>query len=172
MKKVTRLLLAINFLLFVGIVARAQTTSTYILLRHAEKDTSAPGSSMMKADPPLSAAGEKRAQRLPDVLKQYSPDAIYSTNYTRTRNTVAPLAKKFNKEIQVYDPVNLVQFADMLLKQTGKTIIVAGHSNTTPQLANLLLGEKRYSNLPDDVYNQYWVITITNGKAEARVMTY
>lgn len=171
MKIKAGLLLLSILLAGASINAGAQTT-TYILLRHAEKDTSAPGAAMMKADPPLSPEGEKRAQKLPEVLKAYSPDAIYSTNYTRTKNTVALLAKKFNKEIQIYDPKNLAQFADGLLKETGKTIVVAGHSNTTPQLVNLLIGEKRYPDLPDSVYNQLWIVTLNNGKADARIVTY
>lgn len=169
-------LLLITMLMLVLLVgtninAGAQIT-TYILLRHAEKDTSAPGAAMMKADPPLSPEGEKRAQKLPEVLKAYNPDAVYSTNYARTKNTVALLAKMFNKEIQLYDPKNLPLFAEMLLKEKGKTIIVAGHSNTTPQLVNLLIGEKRYPDLPDSVYNRLWIVTLNNGKPEARIVTY
>ncbi len=127
---------------------------------------------MMKADPPLSKAGELRAQQLVAVLKEYIPDAIYSTDYTRTKATVTPLAKKFNKEIQIYDPRNLATFAEQLLQQKGKTIIVAGHSNTTPALANLLLKENTYANLDESVYNQFWIITVSEGKMVAKVVMY
>jgi len=149
----------------------AQTT-TFILLRHAEKDTSVAGSTMMRADPPLTKAGEQRAQNLIEVLKAYAPDAIYSTNYTRTKTTVAPIAKKFSKEIQLYDPRNLVAFAEQLQQLQGKTIVVAGHSNTTPALVNLLIKEKKYPDLDDSVYNQLWIVTIKDGKAEAKQITY
>ncbi|TAJ52135.1 MAG: histidine phosphatase family protein [Chitinophagaceae bacterium] len=147
-------------------------TSTYIILRHAEKDTTAAGSTMMKADPPLTQQGRERAEKLLFVLAAYSPDAIYSTNYTRTKSTVTPLAKKFNKEIQVYEPKDLVSFSEKLLQEKGKTIIVAGHSNTTPQLVNLLIKEKKYANLNESVYNQLWIVTVRDGKGEARVVEY
>ncbi len=147
-------------------------TSTYILLRHAEKDTSAAGSTMMKADPPLTQQGLARAEKLLTVLAAYSPDAIYSTNYTRTKSTVTPLSKKFNKEIQVYEPKDLVIFSEKLLQEKGKTIIVAGHSNTTPQLVNLLIKEKKYANLDESVYNQLWIVTVSEGKGVARVVEY
>jgi 2,3-bisphosphoglycerate-dependent phosphoglycerate mutase len=151
--------------------AQAQTT-TYILLRHAEKDTSVAGSSAMRADPPLSKEGELRAQKLLAVLKEYTPDIIYSTNYTRTRSTVAPLAVKFNKEVKLYDPRNLAAFAEQLLQERGKTIIVAGHSNTTPALANLLIKENTYKDLDDSVYNQLWIVTVSEGKMVAKTIVY
>lgn len=155
-----------------GINTIGAQTTTIVLLRHAEKDTSAAGSSMMKADPPLSKEGEQRAARLPEVLKEYIPDAIYSTNYIRTKSTVVPLSKKFNKEVQLYDPGNLPVLAEQLLQMPGKTIIVAGHSNTTPALVNLLIKEKKYPNLDESVYNQLWVVTIKDGKVEAKQLAY
>lgn len=164
-------LVFLSFLVFTAISSDAQT-STFILMRHAEKDTSAQGSTMMQADPKLSAEGEARAARIPEVLKSYAPDAIYSTNYIRTKSTVTPLSKKIGKEIQVYDPRNLKGFADELLKMDGKTIVIAGHSNTTPMLVNLLLKENKFPNLDESVYNTYWVVTVKEGKAEAKQMKY
>ena len=169
MGKLLSLLLAAIFVL--GTVS-GQTT-TYILLRHSEKDTSTAGSTMMTADPPLSKQGELRAQSLLKVLEAYQPDAIYSTNYTRTKSTVTPLAKKFNKEIQVYDPKNLPAFADQLLSLPGKTIVIAGHSNTTPALVNLLIKENgKYPNLDDSDYSHLWIVTVLEGKAFAKMLTY
>jgi 2,3-bisphosphoglycerate-dependent phosphoglycerate mutase len=160
MKKIfTLLLLAVC--LTVGVKAQ---TSTYILVRHAEKEAG--------QDPALTPAGELRAQKLLEVLKDYSPDAIYSSNYLRTRSTVTPLAKKFGKEIQFYNPGKQAEFAAQLLAQKGKTIVVAGHSNTVPALANLLLQQTTYADLDDSVYNQFWIVTVTDGKATAKVVTY
>jgi 2,3-bisphosphoglycerate-dependent phosphoglycerate mutase len=161
MKKIL-LLLLVMVCLVVG--SKAQT-STYILLRHAEKETTG-------QDPALTPAGEQRAQKLLEVLKEYNPDVIYSSNYLRTRSTVTPLAKKSGKEIQLYNPGKLAEFAAQLLEIKGKTVIVAGHSNTTPALANLLLKEKTYPDLDDSVYNQFWIITVVDGKATAKVVTY
>ena len=151
-------------------ITQAQTT-TIILLRHAEKDTSA-GSTAMKADPPLSKTGEIRAVNLPEVLKAYTPDIIYATNYIRTKASVTPLAQKFNKEIQLYDPRNLPALEEQIRQMKGKTIIVAGHSNTTPALVNLLIKENRYANLDESVYTKLWIVTLTDGKAEVKEITY
>jgi 2,3-bisphosphoglycerate-dependent phosphoglycerate mutase len=164
MKKIFSVVLVMVCLLMATSGTYAQTT-TYILLRHAERDT-------MRTDPPLTKEGEQRAQKLLEILKEYTPDIVYSTNYSRTRSTVMPLAKKFNKEIQLYDPRKLADFAAQLADQKGKTIVVAGHSNSSPALANLLLKEKTYADLDETVYNQFWIITVTDGKAVGRVITY
>ena len=171
MKKVTFLSLSTLLILSLFSIVHAQT-STYILLRHAEKDTSAAGSTLMKADPPLTKAGEERAKNLLTVLKDYTPDEIYATNFIRTKATVTPLLLKFNKELQIYDPKELMLFSEKLLQHKGKTIIIAGHSNTTPALVNLLIKEKTYPNLDESVYNQLWIVTITEGKAVATVVKY
>lgn len=170
MKQFLTRFLVILFL-FVGIKSYAQT-STFILMRHAEKDTSAQGSTMMQADPSLSVEGKARAARVPEVFKSYQPDAIYSTNFTRTKSTVEPIAQKTGKTIHIYDHRNLKAFADELLQMHGKTVIVAGHSNSTPMLVNLLLKENKYQNLDESVYDTYWIVTVKDGKAEARQMKY
>lgn len=152
-------------------MVKAQTT-TIILLRHAEKDTSLPNATMMKADPPLTKAGEARAVLLLAVLNDFKPDIIYSTNYTRTKATVTPLAQKFAKDIVIYNPNDLVRFAEELRVQKGKTIVVAGHSNTTPALVNALLKLKKYESLPESVYNKLWVVTINGDIITDRIVEY
>ena len=164
-------LLFLSFFVLTVINGEAQT-STFILMRHAEKDTSVQGSTAMQADPKLSEAGEVRAARIPDLLKGLSPDFIYSTNFIRTKSTVTPLSRKTGKEILVYDHRNLKGFADELLKMEGKTVVVAGHSNSTPMLVNILIKENKFQNLDESVYDTYWIVTLKDGKAEARQMKY
>ena len=55
-------------------------TTTIILTRHAEKDTSASCSAMMKADPPLSVTGKRRAEKLSYMLKNYRRH-FFASNY-------------------------------------------------------------------------------------------
>ncbi|MDI9364405.1 MAG: phosphoglycerate mutase family protein [Flavobacterium sp.] len=165
-----KLFVTILFSLFF-VALKAQTT-TIILLRHAEKDTSLPNATTMKADPPLTKAGEARALLLLAVLNNFKPDIIYSTNYMRTKATVTPLAQKFTKHIVMYNPADLSKFAEELRLQKGKTIIVAGHSNTTPALVNALLKEKKYESLPDSVYNKFWIVTLDGDKITDKVIEY
>jgi 2,3-bisphosphoglycerate-dependent phosphoglycerate mutase len=60
----------------------------------------------------------------------------------------------------------------LLLKQAGKTIVVAGHSNTIPGLVNLLLHDNKFKNLDDNEYDKIFVVTVENDKASVKVLTY
>lgn len=76
------------------------------------------------------------------------------------------------KPLQIYNADSLATFAEQLRQMKGKTIVVAGHSNTTPQLANLLLGQEKYPQLPDTEYSKLFIITLHNGVAKDTVMRY
>src|SRR4051812_1916253 len=134
-----------------------ETKTTIILLRHAEK---APGGGN---NPMLSAEGRMRAERLYSTFRGIRPDAFYSTDFIRTRATISPWAARLKKEVQIYDPENLPQFAEMLTNQVGKTIVVVGHANTMPSLVNLLIKKEKYQQLPDNDYSKIFVVTIQNG---------
>lgn len=113
----------------------ANSTTLY-LIRHAEKDVS---DTANKPDPVLTEAGELRAQSYVDYFSDVMFDAIYSTDYTRTRDTAAPVANAQGVPVTLYDASDLAGFADALKGERGN-ILVVGHSNTTPQLAALLGG--------------------------------
>jgi len=152
-----------------GINAKSVTTkkaTTIILVRHAEKATTGGN------NPELSAEGKQRAERLRASFPGVEPDGFYSTTYIRTQQTLAPWAKQTSKEIEFYDAAKQREFAELLLKQTGKTIVVAGHSNTIPGLVNLLLKEEKFQNLADNEYDKIFVVTIVNNKPAIKVMTY
>jgi 2,3-bisphosphoglycerate-dependent phosphoglycerate mutase len=127
-----------------------------ILLRHAEKvldETS---------DPILTDEGKKRAERLSFLFSDIKIDKIFSSPYNRTKMTVANLAKSRNLQVEEYDPRDL-NFAKYLLqKEQGKTIVVVGHSNTTPILVNKLIGEDKFNQLSEDVYSKLWILTFSN----------
>lgn len=134
---------------------------TYILLRHAEKDTSPTAN---KADVDLTPQGRERALRFFETVKEYKPEQIFSTIFRRTRETVTPLAQNLNPDyrlmIQIYDYAEIDEFAEKLLKLNAKTVVVAGHNNTTPQLANLLIKQEKYTLLPETEYGKIFIIKI------------
>ena len=47
-------------------------------------------------DPPLSPAGEQRADKLASMLAASNIKFIYTSEFKRTRQTAAPLAKKLS----------------------------------------------------------------------------
>ena len=129
---------------------------------------------MMQADPPLNTKGQERAASLIQKFKKYKISKIYSTNYNRTKSTVLPLAKDIGLLINDYDPRQLKAFADELIlpENNSKTILIVGHSNTSPKLVNLLLGKDVYEDLDDSVYNQYWIVKIKGQRKRAKVIVY
>jgi len=154
----------LGILLFVSTLSCAQEATTIILVRHAEKASDG------TSDPALTEAGVARANNILSLFEQADITAIYSTNYTRTKMTVAPLAGAIKKEITIYDPKNLKEFSlDLLKDNSGGTVIISGHSNTTPTLANLLLGEEKFKQFDDSDYGNLLIIT-THGDSDAKLL--
>jgi phosphohistidine phosphatase SixA len=136
--------------------------TTYYLIRHAEKDRSDPSNS----NPSLTDDGQQRAERWAAYFKAKNLNAVYSTNYNRTQETATPTAQMLDVSIQSYDPRNL--FDEGFQKETkGKTVLVVGHSNTTPQFANAIIG--RDSKLEDmsDTENGIVYIVIVEGETKS-----
>lgn len=143
--------------------SQQEKSTTIIVVRHAEKE-------LTGNDPALSAIGMERANKLAAKFSGIVPDAFYTTPYARTRQTLQPWAGQLGIAVKEYSPRDMPDFADSLKAMEGKTILVAGHSNTNPQLVNLLLGTQEYTNLDDTDYNTIYVVTITNGVATAKVV--
>ncbi|WP_412985384.1 SixA phosphatase family protein [Pontimicrobium sp. IMCC45349] len=132
-------------------------SSTYYFIRHAEKDRS----DKTNKDPNLVLDGILRAAKWSIVLDNIDFDAIYSTNYNRTKETAQPTAEKNNLDITVYDPRNID--AKSFLEQTkGKKVLVVGHSNTTPMFVNKLLGKEKYKQIDDSNNANLYIITISS----------
>ena len=165
-KQVFRLLsLATVLLSGVTVNGQKNAPTTIILIRHAEKDTG-------DNNPGLTEAGKQRAKKLMTLFPNAQPDEMYATPYKRTFQTLQPWAASLKITIKPYDATNLPDFANQLLHEKGKTIVVAGHSNTTPALANLLVGIDTYKTLDDNEYNKVFVITVVKGKAKGKVIEY
>ena len=129
--------------------------STYYLIRHAEKDRSNPDN----ADPELNQKGLGRAMHWAEILDDVALDAIYSTDYERTRMTAAPVSIKQDISVTYYDPANL-DINSFKSETLGKKVLVVGHSNTTPDLVNRLIGEERYPQMNDDDNGALFIVTV------------
>ena len=173
MSKMIQKLTTYLLILLLSNQLNAQTTR-YIIVRHAEKDTTLANAKLMASDPPLNSIGETRALSLADKLKDYKINQIYSSNYKRTKATASPIAKAQNLNVAIYDPRNLDAFATQLLssENTGKTILIVGHSNSSPKLVNLLIKQDQYKDLDESIYDTYWIVTSKNGKSKAKMMKY
>lgn len=166
MKYLIILTLAFSFILPVNAQEETKsTTTTYYLIRHAEKDRS----DKTNKNPGLTKDGLTRAENWSNVFKNITFDAVYSTNYNRTQQTATPTAQSKNLEIQSYDPRNL--FSEDFAKTTkGKTVLIVGHSNTTPMFVNAILGEKKYEYIDDHNNGSLFIITISEDNKTDQVL--
>ena len=141
------------------------TVTTFILIRHAEK-----GNDGTK-DPDLTDAGKKRAESLVQLLKETKIDAIYSTAFKRTGNTVVPLAQSKKLAVRTYDASRMEEVDAILREFKGGTILLCGHSNTTPAIANYLTGHKdEYKAFDDSDYDNVLVVDVIERGTAAKVV--
>ena len=157
--------LTVLFVLSIQLIL-AQEATTYYLIRHAEKDRSDPSNS----NPELTLEGRQRSQRWSAVFKRIALDAVYSTNYLRTIQTASPTAEAHHIAIQFYDPRALYS-EEFKASTTGQNVLIVGHSNTIPELANAILGEQQFENIPDDINSYLYVITVIDNYANSILFT-
>ena len=150
MKKLRVLIIvfiSMPFLFVQGAESNTQDTNSksysLYLIRHAEKQID-------KDDPTLTQCGKFRAKQLASILENAKIKKIYSTRFKRTMATASPLALQQKLAINSYAPNKLEQLAWQLIKEKDNAVVF-GHSNTTPQLAELLsqtkvesISEKQY----------------------------
>lgn len=129
----------------------AAVSAEVFLVRHAEKTAD-------KDDPALTLAGQARAVLLANMLTDAGITHIHSSDYTRTRDTAAPLAAKLGLTVQIYDPRDLPAMAAQL-KNSGGRHLVVGHSNTTPQLTELLGGDGGKPIVEANEYDRLYYVT-------------
>ncbi len=141
--------------------------TTYYLIRHAEKDRSDPSDK----DPKLTETGLKRAEKWAEVLKDVGFDMVYSTNYNRTKATAQPIATANKLEIEIYDPNNLYD-QEFQKKTKGKTVLIVGHSNTTPAFVNTIMKNEKYQDLPDDENAGLFIVTVSPNKTISTQLLY
>lgn len=139
------------------------------LVRHAEKDLSS-----NIPDPPLSAAGQVRAQALRSKLAGKHPVALFTTNTIRTRSTIGPLAQATGLTPLIYNSLQPDDFAIQLYKEyAGRTVVVVGHSNTLVPLLAALGVKAPMTEIPENQYNNLFRVTLRPGQpAQLKVSHY
>lgn len=140
----------------------AAAQPTIFLVRHAERADTAPGASpTMAADPDLSDAGRARAASLATVLKDAKITAIYATEFKRTQQTAAPLAKALGLTVTIVTSKSVPELIDRLKKSKGNVLVV-GHSNTVPEIVQAL-GIKDPVTVADNEFDHLFVVTRSKG---------
>lgn len=168
MKKSMTTIFVICLLCFSSFAQEApeQQETTYFFIRHAEKDLSDP----TNRNPNLTETGRNRAENWSKVFADTMIDFVYSTDYLRTQQTAAPIAKSKNLVITPYDPKNLYD-QEFQSKTKGKTSIIVGHSNTTPTFVNKILAQKKYVGIDEKEHGKLFIIKIKGNTITDVILT-
>ncbi|MGH7577589.1 MAG: histidine phosphatase family protein [Longimicrobiales bacterium] len=181
--------------------ATAADTTLVLIVRHAERVSDAPNSD-------LSDIGLARADRLAALAAEAGVQAVYATDFCRAAQTAQAAAEVLGLPIRVVATGNASAGLDgcspgidarrdrveeptpdgvarrVLREQRGGTVLVVGHSNTVPAIAEALGAtvcptliqpdERGRCWLADDSYDKLFIIrvpTIDGGTARVQLST-
>lgn len=134
--------------------------TSVILVRHAEKATTGGD------DPPLTAEGTARAERLAKMLGGVPVTAIYTTPFERTRKTAEPLAQALKLtpiEVKTGETY-AAEIVRRIVAQAGGTFVVVGHTNTTRNVLSAF-GVPNPREIPETEYDNLYILTLAPGVA-------
>jgi len=153
----------VKYMLVLSVLFFSCKTTSFYVVRHAEKEATTP-SGNMTTDVPLSAAGQERALALRDQMQNLGIGTIYATPTNRTTATVRPLSAATGVAIQLYNATDPL-FVKQLVRHRGAPVLVVGHSNTVDDIVNTLAGKSLLQDLPDDQYGDLFIVRIKGKKA-------
>jgi 2,3-bisphosphoglycerate-dependent phosphoglycerate mutase len=128
-----------------------------ILVRHAEKS--------FGNDAVLLPEGKRRAILLSEILDELPLQGIYATRYIRTQQTAKPTAKRKKLEVDIYPLDQPTTFANKVMrKHKGHNLLIAGHSDATPDLINHFLGKNELPRIDERDYDHFYILSINRNK--------
>lgn len=161
---------AVAFLAYF-VAYRSATTTMVVLALHAEQE---PGTIQ---DPPLSAEGEERAQRLAQMFGRGRGvghlDAIYVSDARRAQQTAEPLAERLGKQPVVIPAADVKGTVSRIMHEhEGGTVLLVSRGKTVPALVQELSGIV-ITPVADGEYDTLYVVSIpTFGEANVLRMAY
>ena len=166
-------LVALAVLTALFIYWNSTTTTTIVLIRHAEKQVNT------ISDAPLAPQGELRATRLAQMFGDASRfgriQKIYVTDTRRTQQTAAALGQRLDLEPEIVEgKSDAADFARRVLRENrGGRALVVGHSNTVPEIVAALADQSDVPPIGDEEFDTLYVVTVpTIGRASVLRMKY
>ncbi len=131
------------------------STCTLFIVRHAEKQQLAG-----EKNPPLSERGQQRARALADRLASSGIVELHASQYQRTQLTLQPLAERLALPIQIYEAGAGTALIEHLLdRPCPGPVIVAGHSNTLPELLRAAGIPETASEFDESRYGELFIVS-------------
>lgn len=147
------------------------SSTTVVVIRHAEKE-------MTNPDPPLSPAGQARAQLLARMFGEAQGagrlDGIYVSDTLRSRSTAAPLAARLGITATVAPSDDSKRLARRVLSENaGRRVMIVGHANTVPELVKALSGRDDIPAIDEKDFSLMYVVTVPRiGRANVLRLNY
>jgi broad specificity phosphatase PhoE len=139
----------------------SQATTTIIFVRNADVDVT----TAANGDPSLSTLGHRRAELLADALADIDVvagvDAIYASEFRRTQQTAAPIARRLELDVQIRDPYQVEEFmATVLDEHKGEIVLVVTHGDILAPLVEELHGSKNIPPMDDVGDDNIYIVSI------------
>ncbi len=138
------------------------------LVRHAEKDLTDP----TNVNPPLTAIGEARAEKLVKEMKGVKLEAVYSTEYDRNIKTVEPLCNDRGMDIQNYTAFEFSEMLDFMKTNKGKAFLVCGHGDNLLPMVDYLGGTRPIESLGHTENDKIFKVKITDDTSIVEMIVY
>ena len=139
-------------------------TTTFYLIRHAEKDRSNPS----EQTPNLTLKGLNRAQNWAKYFDSIPINSIYTTSFNRTKQTIIPVSKLKDITPKIYSP-NKIDIQNFIKTNRGKNVLISGHSNTTPEMVNKLINQPKFQDMLDSDNKSLFVVQIIDTEVSVEV---
>jgi hypothetical protein len=159
MKHVITWLVILVFLIGIGgcigarVHSKPGTTTTVILIRHADRDE----------EYHLTDKGRARAEALVDAVGDMGITAIYSPDLERNIDTVKPLANHLGIEITLKPKTSMPKAhaiaSEMVTKHAGSTVLWVGNVSGNLQAIYYRLGGKGRGPLE---YGDLYILTVAD----------
>lgn len=143
-------------------VVNSSSTVLYFI-RHAEAIND-----QSTSNPDLSEIGKNRTKGFITFFEDKRIDSIFTTNFKRTLQTATPIAESKNVKPVYYDP-NTIDYDNFIKQQKGKKVLIVGHSNTTPNFVNKIIGSMKYSQMVHENHSDIFKVVINRGKTSEEV---
>jgi phosphohistidine phosphatase SixA len=163
----------IAFVVAVFIYWKMATTTTIVVLRHAEKQVNS------ISDSPLSPPGEIRAERLAQMFggaeKFGRLEKIYVTATRRTQQTAATLAQRLDlkPEVAAANETPSETARRALRENRGGLALIVGHSNTVPDIVRALAKVDHVPLFSDEEFDTIYIVSVpTIGEASVLRLKY
>lgn len=143
--------------------AQPAEPTVVLVVRHAERADDG------SRDPALSAAGEARARALAETAATADVGVVITTQFQRTHATGASVADRCGCDLVIAEvgaagvEAHVEEIAQQILRDhLGKTVLVVGHSNTAPAIAQRLSGQSA-AEISESEYDRLFIVVIPAG---------